>query len=121
MGQYVKAIAALVVSVLTAIVAAVGNGSLDDLDGNAWVKIALVVVGGTGATWFVENVPGLAGGVIKAVLGTATAALTAWTVAYENDGVVSQGEWLTIIAAALTALTAVYQLRNYPPSRPTTP
>lgn len=116
MAEYTKAIAALVAAALTALATAIGNGSLDDLDGNAWVKIALVVLGGAAATWFAENVPGVAGGVIKAFLGASTAFLTALSTAYENDGVISQGEWLTAIGAALIALTAVYQLRNVPPS-----
>lgn len=116
MSQYVKAIVALVAAAATALAVAVGNGEIDDLDGAGWVKVALVVLGGTAATWFVENVPGVAGGIIKAVLGAATAFLTALSVAYENDGVISQGEWLTAIGALLLALTAVYQLRNVPPS-----
>lgn len=116
MQAYVKAIVALVAAAATALATAVGNGALDDLSTNDWIKVALVVLGGTAATWFVENVPGVAGGIIKAVLGAATAFLTALSVAYENDGVISQGEWLTAIAALLIALTAVYQLRNVPPS-----
>ena len=101
-------------AILTAIIAAAGNGSIEALETNDWVKIALVVLGGTAATWWAQNVPGVAGGIIKAVLGAATAALTAWTVAYENAepvlNVISQGEWLTIVLAGFTALTAVYQV-----------
>ena len=115
-AQYTKAIAALVAAILTALATGVGNGTLDDIDGQGWVKIALVVLGGSAATWFAENVEGVAGGVIKAVLGAATAFLTALSVAYENDGVISQGEYLTALGAALVALTAVYQLRNVPES-----
>jgi hypothetical protein len=113
---YVKAIVALLAAIATAVATAVGNGSIDDIDGAGWVKIALVVLGGGALTWFVENVPGVFGGVIKAVIGGATAFLTALSVAYENDGVISQGEWLTAIGALLVALSAVYQLRNVPPS-----
>jgi hypothetical protein len=116
MSVYVKAIVALIAAVATAVATAVGNGSLDDLAGADWVKIALVVLGGAAVTWFVENVPGVAGGIIKAVIGGATSFLTALSVAYENDGVISQGEWLTAIGALLVALSAVYQFRNVPPS-----
>ena len=116
MSVYVKAIVALVAAIATAVATAVGNGSLDDLGGAEWVKVALVVLGGAAATWFVENVPGVFGGVIKAVIGGATAFLTALSVAYENDGVISQGELLTAIGALLVALSAVYQFRNVPPS-----
>jgi len=112
MSLYLKAIATLVISILAAFVAGIGNGELGDLDTGGWVKVALVVLGGTGFTWFAENVTGVLGGAIKAFLGAATAGLTAWTVAYENDLVVSQGERLTIVIAVITALTAVYQLRN---------
>jgi len=113
---YIKAIATLVATGLTALATAVGNGKLDDIDGQGWVKLALVVLGSTAAVWFAENVPGVLGGAIKAVLAGATAFLTALTAAYENDAVISQGEWLTAFGAALIALTAVYQLRNVPPS-----
>ena len=116
MAPYVKALATLVATALAALATAVGNGSLDDIDGEGWVKLALVVLGSTAAVWFAENVPGVFGGVIKAVLAGATAFLTAMTAAYENDHVISQGEWLTAAGAAIVALTAVYQLKNVPPS-----
>ena len=116
MQEYVKAIVTLIAATVAAVAAAVGNGALDDLDGAAWVKVALVVLGGTAATWFVENVPGVAGGIIKAVLGASTAFLAVLSTGYENDGVISQGELLTAIAALLGALTVFYQLRNVPPS-----
>ncbi len=111
-GKYAKAVIALVAAAATAVAVAVGNGNLDDLEGGDWVKIALVVLGGTAATWFAQNVPGVFGGVIKAVLGASTAGLTALSVAYENDGVISQGEYLTAIGATLVALTVVYQVSN---------
>lgn len=114
--EYTKAIVALLAAAVAAVAAAVGNGALDDLNGEGWVKVALVVLGGAAATWFVENVPGVAGGIIKAVLGAATAFLAVLATGYENDGVISQGEFLSAIAALLVALTAVYQLRNVPPS-----
>ena len=116
MGEYTKAIATLVATALAAVATALGNGELDDIDGEGWIKIALVVLGSTGAVWFAENVPGVFGGVIKAVLAGATAFLTALTAAYENDHVITQGEWLTAFVALIGALTAVYQLRNVPPS-----
>jgi hypothetical protein len=111
-SKYAKAVVALIAAVATAVAAAVGNGQLDDLDGAGWVKVALVVLGGTAATWWTQNVPGLFGGVIKAVMAAATAGLTALSVAYENDGVISQGEYLTAVAATLVALAATYQVPN---------
>jgi hypothetical protein len=111
---YIKAVATLVATALTALATAVGNGSLDDIDGQGWVKLALVVLGSTAAVWFAENVPGAFGGVIKAVLAGSTAFLTALTAAYENDAVISQGEWLTAFGAALriVAWTARTSLRG---------
>ena len=116
LAKYTKAIVALVAAVATAIATGVGNGALDQLDFGQWVGVALTVLSGTALTWFAENVDGLAGGVIKAVIGSATAFLTAVQVGWQNDGVVSQGEWFAAVAAGLVALTAVYQLRNVPPS-----
>lgn len=116
MAVYTKALVALLAAVATAVATGVGNGNLDDLDTGDWIKIALVILGGSALTWFVENVQGVAGGIIKAVVASATAFLTALSVGYENDHVISQGEWLTAIGAAFVALSAVYQLRNVPPS-----
>jgi hypothetical protein len=112
MSNYAKAVVALVAAVATAVATAVGNGNLDDLSGSDWVKVALVVLGSTALVWFAENVPGVYGGAIKATLAALTAGLTALSVAYQNDGVISQGEWLTAFGAALIALTAVYQVPN---------
>ena len=116
MGPYTKAIATLVAAVLAALAAQVGAGSLDEIDGQGWVKIAVAVLGGTAAVWFVENVPGIAGGIIKAFVAGATAFFASLATAYENDGLVSQGELLTAGGLAVAALAAVYQLRNVPPS-----
>ena len=113
-GPYTKAIVALVGGILAAVGQAVGTGELDDLSGSDWVKVVLVVLTGSAATWFAEN--GAAAPMIKAFLAGATAGLTAWVTAFENDapaqGVVSQGEWFGVALAAFAALTAAYQLSN---------
>lgn len=116
MGPYTKALVTLAAAILAALAAQVGQGDLDGIDGEGWVRIGVLVLGGSAATWFAENVPGFFGGVIKAVIGAATALLTSLQAAYENDGLISQGELLTAFSLALAALTAVYQLRNVPPS-----
>ena len=59
-------------AIITALVAGVGNGELGDLGTYDWIKIILVVLGGTGLTWFAENITGIAGGIIKAFLAAAT-------------------------------------------------
>lgn len=114
LGPYTKAIVALVGGVLAAIGQAIGTGELGDLSGNDWVKVILVILTGSAATWFAEN--GAAAPMIKAFLAGATAGLTAWVTAFENDapikGLVSQGEWFGVALAAFVALTAAYQLPN---------
>jgi hypothetical protein len=112
---YLKAGVALLAAVAAAVAAGVGAGEVGDIDGAGWVKIALVVLGGTALTAFVENVHGVAGGIIKAVIASATSFLTALATGYETDGVISQGELLVAVGAGFTALAAVYQLRNTPP------
>lgn len=116
MGPYTKAIVTAIAAVLAALSAQIGQGDLDGIDGEGWVRVGVVLLGGTAFTWFAENVPGVAGGIIKAALGAGTALLTALSAAYENDGVVTQGEWLTALSLALAALATVYQLRNVPPA-----
>jgi len=108
--KYLKAVVALVAAVVAAVATAVGNGSLDDLGGSDWVKIGLVIAASTAAVWWAEN--GAAAPYIKASLAALTAGLTALSVGYENDGVISQGEVLTAAGALLVALTATYQVRN---------
>lgn len=108
-----KALVALLLAVLAALTTAVGTGEIGDLSGRAWVEAVGIIVGGTALTAVLENVPGAFGGAIRAVVGGATVALTAWQVAYDNEEpvlhVVTQGEWLTVIIAFVTALSAVYQ------------
>lgn len=116
METYTKAIVTLVASVLAALAAQIGAGNLDAIDGEGWVRIGLVILGGSAATWFAENVTGLAGGIIKAIIGSATALLSSLSTAFENGGGVTTAEWLTALSVTLAALTVVYQLRNVPPS-----
>lgn len=113
-SAYWKAALALLAAAVTAVATGVGNGSLDELDFGQWIGVALTILAGTAATWFAENVPGTAGGIIKAFLGAATAFLTAVQVGWQNDGVVSQGEWFAAAAAGLAALTVIYQVANKP-------
>ena len=114
--EITKAIVTLLAAVAAALATGVGNGALDELDTGQWLGVALTILTGTAATWFAENIEGYFGGVIKAVLGAATAFLTAVQVGWQNDGIISQGEWFAAGAALFVALTAVYQLRNVPPS-----
>lgn len=109
-GQYWKPIIALVASVGFAIATGVGNGELGDIDAAGWVWIAALVIGGPAATWFAENVLGVAGGIIKAFLAASGVALAALTTGYETDGTLSQGELLLALAGFLSTLAVAYQV-----------
>lgn len=115
--QYWKAVIALVASVAAAIAAGVGAGDIGDLSTQDWIGIILVILGGTAITWFAENITGLAGGIIKAVLAASTAGLTALATGYGTDGAISQGELLVAISAFLVALAVTYQVPG--PTPPT--
>jgi hypothetical protein len=116
--DYVKAIAALVVAVIAALTTALGTGDTDfsDIDTQTWL-IALGTVLASGAlVWFVQNVPGVAGGVIKAVLGALTATVSSLVVALD-DHALSRVEQLTALSAFVVGLTAVYQFKNAEPTQ----
>ena len=113
--QYGKAIVALVAAVIVAIATALGNGEIGDLDGSDWVSIVLTILGGTALVWFVENIQGVAGGIIKAVIAALTAAVTALETGY-FDGGISQGELLTAIGAFAATLALTYQIPNASPT-----
>jgi hypothetical protein len=115
--DYTKAFAALAVAVIAALTTALGTGDTDfsDIDTQTWL-IALGTVLASGAlVWFAENVPGVAGGVIKAVLGALTATVSSLVVALD-DHALSRVEQLTALSAFVVGLTAVYQLKNTEPT-----
>jgi hypothetical protein len=114
--MYLKAIAALVVAILAALTTALGTGNTDfgDIDTQTWL-IALGTVLASGAlVWWAENVPGVAGGIIKAVLGGLSPAIAALVVALD-DRVLSTIEQVTAISAFVVGLTAVYEVKNAEP------
>lgn len=116
MDKYLKAFAALAVAILAALVTALGTGDTDfgDIDTQTWL-IALGSVLASGAlVWFVENVPGVAGGIIKAVIGGLAPAVAALVVALD-DHVLTRVEQLTALSAFVVGLSAVYQVKNAPP------
>ncbi len=114
--KYGKAIVALVAAIIVAIATALANGEIGDLDGSDWVGIILTILGGTALVWFVENIQGVAGGIIKAVIAALTAAVTALETGY-FDGGISQGELLTAIGAFAATLALTYQIPNAEPDR----
>ena len=76
--------------------------------------IILTILGGTALVWFVENIQGVAGGIIKSVVAALTAAVTALETGY-FDGGISQGELLTAIGAFAATLAVTYQIPNATP------
>lgn len=110
LNQYWKPIIALIGAIGFSIATGVGNGEIGDIDGAGWVYIIALVVGGPAATWFAENILGVAGGIIKAFLAAAGVALAALTTGYETDNALSQGEILLAVAGFLTTLTVAYQV-----------
>ena len=104
-----KALVALVVSVLAALGTAVGSGAIGDLSTEDWVQTAAVILGGTALVAVTENVGAGIGATIRAIVGAATAGITAWQVAFENDHLITQGEWISVVVSVITALGAVYQ------------
>lgn len=115
--QYWKPIIALIASVGFAIATGVGNGEIGDIDSQGWVYIIALVIGGPAATWFAENILGVAGGIIKAFLAASGVALAALTTGYETDGTLSQGEILLALAGFLSTLAVAYQVPG--PTPPT--
>lgn len=108
---YAKALIAIVVAALGALVTALGTGggTFSTVDGRHWVLAAVAVLGSGGVTWLVEN--GAAHMYIKAVVAFLSAGFGAAAIAL-NDNHISQAEWVTIAMAAVVALAGVYQVSN---------
>lgn len=111
--MYTKALLAIVISAVGALVTALGTGATDvgDLDAKSWLIAAATVLGSGGIVWLVENVKGVAGGAIKAVVAFLSAGVGSLVIALD-DSVVSQAEWLTAFSAAVVATGFVYQATN---------
>lgn len=107
---YVKGIIALIVAVLAALTTALtGKTDFAEIDTRTWL-IALGAVLASGAlTAFVTNVAGVAGGIIKAVIGALGAAVASLATALD-DQVLTQVEMVTAISAFVVGLSLVYQI-----------
>ena len=108
---YVKALAAVLVSALGALVVALGTGATDfeDISGQQWLIAAGAVLGSGGLVWLAENGP--AAPAIKAVLAFLSAGVASLVLALEDD-VLTRAEQLTAFSAAVVATGFVYQLTN---------
>lgn len=111
MGAYIKALAAVVVSALAALVVALGTGATDfeDISTQQWLIAAGAVLGSGGLVWLTQNGP--AAPAIKAVMGFLSAGIASLVVALDDD-VLTRAEQLTALSAAVVATGFVYQLKN---------
>lgn len=113
-SKYAKAALATLIAIASALVTALGTSpqqNLGHLGTYDWLKIIGAIIASGAATWWAENVPGIAGGIIKAVLAAGGAFVTSLITAYA-DSVITQGELIGAISAALVALVGVYQVTN---------
>lgn len=113
MQGYIKAGVALAVAIIAALISALGTGATDfgDIDTQTWLIAAGTVLASGALVAFVENVPGLAGGIIKAFVGAAGAAVASLIPALD-DKVLSRVEQLTALSAFVVGLSLVYQIPN---------
>jgi hypothetical protein len=114
MSKYAKATAALIVAILAALAAALGVDSsrdFGDIDAQTWLIAGGTVLASGALTAWVDNVPGVAGGIIKAVIGATAAAVASLTVALD-DHVVTRVEQVTALSAFVVGLAAVYQIKD---------
>lgn len=113
---YVKAGIALLVAILAALgTPLVGDQGFDDLTTQDWLVMLASILASGALVAFVQNVPGVAGGFIKALVGAASVAVTA-LVAGNVDGVLTTGEKVAAISAFVVGLSAVYQIPEPPPN-----
>jgi hypothetical protein len=113
-SPYIKALLAVVVSILGAAAVALGTGATDfgDIDTKSWLVAALAVLGSGGLVWLTENGP--AAPAIKAVMAFLSAGISSLVIALDDD-VLTRAEQLTAFAAAIVATGFVYQATNKPP------
>lgn len=110
-SSYVKAIVAILVSAAGAISVALGtgnDGSLGSLDATHWLLAIATILGSGGVVWLCSNIPGIAGGVAKAIVAFLSGGVASLVTAL-NDNHVTQAELLVAFVAAVTATGLVYQ------------
>ena len=111
---YLKALVAVVVSALGALVVALGTGATDfgDISTQQWLIAAGAVLGSGGLVWLTENGPYAP--TIKAIMAFLSAGVSSLVLALD-DSHLSRAEQLTALSAAVVATGFVYQLANKPP------
>jgi len=115
MHGYVKGFIALLVAILAALTSALtGKTDFGDIDTRTWLIVVGTVLASGALVAFVENVTGLAGGIIKAVVGAFGAAVASLVTALD-DQVLTQVEMLTALSAFVVGLSLVYQIPDPEP------
>ena len=107
-----KALMAVLVATAAALVTALGTSpeqSLSSFSTQTWIVVIGTILGSGAVTAIPDNIGGVAGGVIKAVLASGGAFVTALVAAYA-DNIVTQAELIGAISAFIVALMAVYQV-----------
>lgn len=106
--MFPKAILAVAISALGAIVVALGTGATDfgDISGKTWLVAAIAVLGSGGMVWLTQNGP--AAPAIKAVVGFLTAGFGSLVIALDDDKL-TRAEQVSALAAAVVATGLVYQ------------
>jgi hypothetical protein len=106
----IKAGIALLVAVLAALTTAVtGKTDFGDIDTRTWLVALGTVIASGALTAFVTNVVGVAGGIIKAVIGAFGAAIASLIIAYD-DNLISPEEKITALSALVVGLSLVYEI-----------
>lgn len=119
MSDKFKAVAALGMATIGALITALGPGSnsLGELSGKTWLVAIATILGSGALVAVVENVVGVAGGVAKAAQALGTTGIASLVVALD-DGHITQGEWLTAASVAIAATGIVYQVRETTLTKP---
>ena len=113
-GKYSKAILAFLIAAAGVLMTALGTSpqqNLSHLDTTAWLTIIAGLIATPALTALVENIPGIAGGIMKAFLASGGAFVTALITAL-SDSILTQSELIGAISAGLVALAGVYQITN---------
>jgi len=113
--NYGKAIIGVLLAFIGALTTAVtvGDLNLGDLAVKDWVYAAGAALASGAMIWLVANIPGVMGGIAKALWSALTAGIPAYILAASEGSAlgenISQGEWLGIISTAIVASGFVYQ------------
>lgn len=114
--SFLKALLAIIVSAVGAVVVALGTGATDfgSISTQSWLIAAGTVLGSGGIVWLTENGPGAPA--IKAIMAFLSAGIGSLVIALD-DGALTRAEQLSAFAAAVVATGFVYQAKNSPPAQ----